>query len=203
MNLIQRAKNILMTPKTEWEVINTETATPMSLLTSYVIPMSLIGAVAAFIGYGLIGINVLGIKIGGINWGIAYAVQIFLGAIVSFFVSSYVVDALAPSFASEKDINKSAQLVAYASTASYVVAIVNIFPSLGILAILGLYSIYLFYIGLPVLKKTPEDKRVAYMLVSALVVIVVSIVVGMIFSRIVFSVLGNPYAVGLDNLFKG
>lgn len=30
MNIIERVKNILMTPKTEWDVINGETATPMS-----------------------------------------------------------------------------------------------------------------------------------------------------------------------------
>ena len=67
MNIIERVKNILMTPKTEWDVINGETATPMSLLIGYVVPMALIGAVASFIGYGFIGLNVLGIKIGGIN----------------------------------------------------------------------------------------------------------------------------------------
>jgi hypothetical protein len=202
MNLIERAKNILLSPKTEWEVINKEEATPMSLLTSYVIPMALIGAIASFIGFGFVGLNILGVKIGGMQWGIAQGIMAFIGTIASYFISSYVIDALAPSFASEKNINKSAQLVAYASTAAWVASIFNIMPALGILAIVGLYSIYLFYLGLSPMKSTPEDKKVVYMIVSALVIIVCSMVVGFILTKVVYAVLGNPYEAGLNNLFK-
>ncbi len=202
MHLIERVKNILVTPKTEWEVINGEAATPMSLLTSYVIPLALIGAIASFIGYGLIGINIFGVKVGGISWGVAKAATVFITAIASYFICSYVVDALAPSFSSEKDINKSAQLVAYASTASSVAAVFSILPMLGILSILGLYSVYLFYVGIPVMKKTPEEKRIVYMIVSALVIIVCAIVINMILLRIVYSILGNPYSIGINSIFN-
>jgi hypothetical protein len=206
MNLIERVKNILVTPKTEWDVINGESATPSSLLTSYVIPMALIPAIASFIGWGLIGVSFLGIKIGGISYGLAMAVQTFVGAIISFYISSYIIDALAPTFKSEKDINKSAQLVAYASTASWVAGVFNILPALAILGIVGLYSIYLFYVGLPKLKKTPQDQVVPYMLVSALVLIVIYMVVGFILTRVVYAVIGNPYATAtvnnLNDLFK-
>ncbi len=194
MNLIERAKNILMSPKTEWLVIDTESATPASLLTSYVVPMLLIGAIAAFIGWGFIGVSYFGVKIAGINWGIAQAVTILVSGIVSYFVCTYVIDALAPSFSSEKNINKSAQLVAYASTASWVVGIFQLIPSLGILGILGLYSVYLFWVGLPIMKKTPEDKKVGYIIVSALVIIVCAFLVNFILLKIIYSIIGNPYA---------
>jgi hypothetical protein len=124
-------------------------------------------------------------------------VTILVSAIVSYFISTYVIDALAPSFGSEKNINKSAQLVAYASTAAWVAGIFHILPSLGILGILGLYSVYLFYVGLPIMKKTPEDKKIVYMIVSALVIIVVGFVIQMILMKIVYAILGNPYAGGL------
>lgn len=196
MNLIDRAKNILMSPKTEWLVIDTESATPGSLLTSYVVPMLLIGTIAAFIGWGFIGVSYFGVKISGINWGIAQAATFFVSGIISYFICTYVIDALAPSFSSEKNINKSAQLVAYASTASWVAGIFQIIPSLGILAILGLYSVYLFWVGLPIMKKTPEDKKVGYIIVSALVIIVCSFLISFILMKIVYSIIGNPYTVG-------
>jgi hypothetical protein len=203
MNLIDRVKNILITPKTEWDVINGETETPMSLLPKYVVIMALIPAIAAFIGYGLIGVSVLGFKIAGAKWGLSMAIKLFLSSIISYFVCTYVIDALAPNFKSEKNLGKSAQLVAYATTASAVAGIFYILPALSFLLIIGLYSIYLFYIGLPKLKKTPEDQVVVYMIVSAVIIIVVSIVVGMILERIMWSIFGNPYALGgLDNLFK-
>ena len=73
-------------------------------------------------------------------------------------------------------------------------------PALGFFGILGLYGIYLFYIGLPVLKKTPEDKRLVYMIVSALVIIGVSVVAQSLISFVLNPILGDPYADSMDEL---
>jgi len=196
MSIITRAKNILLTPATEWGVISGETETPGSLLGKYVLPMSLIPAVATFIGWGVIGMNVGFVRIGSIQWGLSMGIQSFLSSILGYYLCTYIIDALAPSFGSEKNIGRSAQLVAYSYTASWVAGIFMILPSLSILGILGLYGIYLFYLGIPVMKKTPEDKRIGYLLVSALVIIVVFIVVGLILTRIIYAIMGNPYALG-------
>jgi hypothetical protein len=94
--------------------------------------------------------------------------------------------------------------VAYSSTAVWVVGIFYILPSLSFLAYLGLYSIYLFYLGIPVMKKTPEDKRVIYMIVSAVVVIVISYVVMLVLDRIIYAISGNPFlgVGGTGDLFR-
>lgn len=203
MSLIDRVKSILIAPKSEWPVIDNEPATPASLFSSYVLPLAFIPAIAAFIGMGLIGTDVLGTHIGSMKFGLALAVSSFVGSIISYFICTYVIDALAPSFSSEKNINKSAQLVAYASTAMYVAGIFQILPALSFLAILGFYSIYLFYLGLPVLKKTPQDKVITYMIVGAIVIIIISYVVNMILSKVVYSIVGNPYAVDVNDMLKG
>jgi hypothetical protein len=201
MAIITRAKNILLSPKTEWEAISAETETPQSLLGKYVIPMALIPAIAFFIGYGLIGYNLLFVHIGGsMRWGLVMALNSILTSIISYYICTYVVDALAPSFGSEKNIGRSAQLVAYSYTASWVAGIFNILPSLAILGILGLYSIYLFYLGIPVMKKTQEDKRIGYMIVSAIIIIVIGFVVKMIVDRIVFGIMGNPFMPAINNM---
>src|SRR6186713_257711 len=98
MSIFTRAKNILLTPATEWLVISGETETPRTLLVKYVIPMALVPAIASFIGYGLIGVDAIFLKFGGIQWGIAMAVNSFVTSVVGYFISTYVVDALAPSF---------------------------------------------------------------------------------------------------------
>ena len=193
MPLITRAKNILLSPKTEWEVIRAETDTPQSLLGKYVIPMALIPAIAFFIGYGLIGFDAVIFRVSGIRWGLIMAVNSFIASIITYYICTYVVDMLAPSFSSEKNIGRSAQLVAYSYTAVWVAGIFNILPSLSILGILGLYSIYLFYLGVPVMKKTPQDKTITYMIISAIVIIVVGFVVNMIVTRIMYGITGNPF----------
>ena len=73
------------------------------------------------------------------------------------------------------------RLVVYAMTPVWVAGVLNLVPALAFLGIIaGLYAIYLFYLGLPVLMGTPADKVIPYMVVSALVIIVVSVVLGSI-----------------------
>src|SRR4051812_19285688 len=114
MNLVERVKNILITPKTEWEVINGETATPQSLLMGYILPL----AVVAAIGPILTGLLWAGAS--GLKYFIVTAIISFISQIVAFYISVMIIDMLAPSFGSEKNIGKSAQLVAYSATPGYV-----------------------------------------------------------------------------------
>lgn len=190
----------MLTPNTEWSVINGENETPTSLLTKYVLPLLLIGATAAFIGYGFVGVDAFFFKIKGIKWGAWFAIRQLLSGLIGYFVATYVIDALAPSFSSEKNLGKSAQLVAYASTPSWVVAIFMILPMLSLIGILGLYGIYLFYVGLPVMKKTPEDKRVGYMIIAALVIIIVSWAAQWMIGLVLNPILGDPYANSVNEM---
>ncbi len=201
MNIVQRAKNIIVQPKKEWEVIDTETATVSSLLTSYVLPLTIIGAIATFIGYGFVGVNMFGFEISGTRWGLFYALNKLIVGIIAYYVSVYVVDMLANSFASEKNINKSAQLVAYGTTPAMIGTFFYIFPMIAIIGILfSLYSIYVWYLGLGPIKKTPEDKKVVYIIVSILVYIVAMFLVGMVINAILQSVLGLDMMAGMRSL---
>jgi hypothetical protein len=196
MPIFTRARNILLSPAKEWQIIDSEIETPQSLMRRYVVPMALIPAIAYFIGYGLIGIDAYFYQLGGIKWGIILAAISFLSSLGTYFISAYAMDALAPSFGSAKNLGRSAQLVAYSYTASWVAGIFYILPSLSRLAILGAYGIYLFYVGLPIIKKTPEDKRITYTIVGAILVIVIGFVVGQIVSNIVYLLIGNPLPEG-------
>ncbi len=196
MNLIERAKNILLTPNTEWDVINGETPNIQGIVVGYVLPLAGAAAIAAFIGYGLIGFNYGFIRIKGIDWGIYQAVTVLAGALLSVFVSAFVIDALAPSFGSEKNMGRSVQLVSYSYTPGWIGGLFAIIPSLAIIGSLaGLYGLYLLYLGLPKLKKTPADKHMSYFVVSLLVMIVVFVVVGWILGKILMSVFGLSYGI--------
>lgn len=98
---------------------------------------------------------------------------------------AFVVDALAPTFKSEKNFGKSFQLAAYSYTAGWVGAVLNIIPSLALIGSLaGLYGLYLLYLGLPKLKKTPEDQVTGYFVASLVTMIVASFVIAMILQSI-------------------
>lgn len=191
MNLIERAKKILTTPKTEWDVIASESATPGSLLTTYVIPMAIISS----IGRLLTGLVLVGTFATYFLWA---AIIGLISIIISFYISIYVIDLLAPSFGSEKNINKSAQLVAYSNTPAWVAGLLSFIPVIGFLLVIAgwIYSIYLFYIGLGPLKKTPDDKKVVYMIVAFIIMIALVFII----SAILMSIFGGMIGYGIGTM---
>ncbi len=90
-----------------------------------------------------------------------------------------IVDALAPTFGGEKNFMQSLKLAAYSYTAVWLAGILSLLGTLG--GLLGLlaaiYSLYTFYLGVPVMKKCPQEKAVAYTLVVVAIVVVCSFVI--------------------------
>ena len=187
MNLIDRAKNIMLSPKTEWEAVSNEEPNVQQILISYVLPLALIPAVAVLIGWGVIGMW----GFTSFNYGIAVALVQLLNAFIAVLVTSFVIDALAPSFGSEKNFGRVLQLVAYSMTPVWVAGIFNIIPSIGWLgSIIGLYGLYLLYLGITPMMKTPEDKRIGYLIVSIIILLVVYFVIAAILTAILFAIFG-------------
>lgn len=183
-----------MTPKKEWDVIQSEEPDTTRLLTGYVLPLAGAAAIAGFIGYAFIGINVLGFKFTGTDWGLYQGVSVLANALLSLFVSSFVIDMLAQGFGSEKNMGKSVQLVAYSMTPVWVGGLLTILPSLGIIgALFGLYGLYLLYEGLPKMKKTPADKHVTYFVVSLFVTLLVYIIIGKVLVAVLMPAFGLSY----------
>ncbi len=180
--LLARVKAILLTPRTEWPVIEAETTTAGDLYKNYIVILAAIPAVFGFIKGSLIGIDVplMGTMRVGIGAGITGMLTSYVLSLVQVFVIALIVDALAPTFGAQKNQSQALKLAAYAFTAAWVAALGQIVPWLGGLIALigGLYSIYLFYLGLPVLMKCPQDRAVAYTAVSIIVAIVLGIVIG-------------------------
>jgi hypothetical protein len=187
MNLVERAKNIIMTPKTEWAVIAAEEPNATQILTGYVVPLALIPAIASIIGYGVIGSGIGS----SLTWGIGMGVISFVSTVVGVYLTAFVVDFLATNFGSQKNFGRALQLVAYAYTPAWVAGILNIVPAVGVLASLaGLYGLYLLYLGLPHTMKTPPDKVVVYLIVTIVALLVIYMLLGAILTAMVFAVLG-------------
>lgn len=168
-----RVTNILLTPKTEWPVIAAEPANEGKLFREYIIPLSAIPAIAGFIGMTFVG--VFGYRL-SMAAGLKRMVVMYLLGLAGVYVCAMVIEWLAPKFKSSGSRVDALKLVAYSSTAAWVVGVIQAVPALAILGILALYGVYLFYLGLPVLMKTPTDQVVPYMLVSFVVIVVAYLV---------------------------
>jgi len=187
MNLVDRAKNIIISPKTEWDVVANEEPNIQQIITGYVLPLALVPTIAMIIGWGLVGI--LGFK--SFTYGIAMGLVTFLNALIGVFIAAFVIDALAPSFGSQKNLGKAVQLVAFSMTPVWIGGILNVIPSISWLgSLFGLYGLYVLYLGFVPLMKTPEEKKVGYIIVSIVIVIVVYFVIAAILTAILLAVFG-------------
>lgn len=180
MNLTERAKNILIQPAEEWRVIEKEPTTTGDLYTSYIMPLAAIGPVASIVGLSLIGFQV---PLGGtyrvsLMTAIGHAVVMYVLALVGVYVLALIIDALAPTFNGTKNSSQALNVAAYSSTAGWLVGIFNLIPVLSFLQIFGLYSLYLLYLGLPALMKSPQDKTLAYTVVVIIAGLIIFAIIG-------------------------
>ncbi len=181
--LFQRVKAIILTPQTEWPVIAREPAEPATLFTGYVAILALIPALAGFIGSTLIG------RYAPIMSGLISAIVSYLLTFVVVFVVALIVDALAPTFSAQKNFTNALKLTVYSYTPVWLAGIFLLIPGLSFLAILGLYGLYLMWLGLPVLMQTPKDKAILYAVAVVVCGVVIQIVIGGILALIFFRAL--------------
>ncbi|MBS0385802.1 MAG: YIP1 family protein [Proteobacteria bacterium] len=183
-NLIERAKNLILTPSAEWDRIAGETPNTGGLITGYVAPLSAIAAIAGAVGLMIV-TGFLGFGGAGVVGALIGIVVQVVCTIIAVFLVSLLINALAPTFGSTADQGRAFQLAAYYPTPAWVAAIATIIPVIGgLVALAGaIYAIYELYVGLPRLMKTPEDKRVAY----TAAIIIILLLIGAILYWIVFA----------------
>ncbi len=181
MALVDRVKNVLLTPREEWPVIDAEQTTPAELYREYIIPLAAIGPVASSIGALAFGYHAFGMSYRPpIGTVMSSAIVTYLLTLGGVYVLALIIDALAPNFGGTANQVQALKVAAYASTASWVAGIFGLIPALGWLGILGLYSLYLLYLGLPILMKAPAEKAAGYTGVVIIAAVVLFLVIGLV-----------------------
>ena len=172
MSLIDRVKNILLTPREEWPRIAAESATVQSLYLRYIMILAAIGPLATFVSLAVL----------GLGYGLGAAVFAYLHALVGVAIVALIVDALAPRFGGKRDYVRALKLTAYSLTALWVAQIALLIPAAGaVIALIGLvYSLYLFFLGVPVLGKSTAEKALPFTIVVIVCAIVVIYLIGLI-----------------------
>ena len=180
--MIGRVQRLLLKPKEEWPIIDAEPMTVQGILTGWVAPLAAIGPIAH-----LIQGQVFPISFFGVTWrppligSIVTAILAWALTIGLTYVWALIIDALAPSFGGTKNLVSALKVAAFSATAGWIAAILGILPALGIIgSLIGLYNIYLFWVGGPMLMKVPQDKAPGFVIVSIIVGVVAMIVAGLV-----------------------
>ncbi|MGP1629163.1 MAG: Yip1 family protein [Giesbergeria sp.] len=197
MNVVERAKSILLSPKPTWETIDTEPADAAGLYTRYLMLLAVIPAVCGFIGMSIVGMGAFGVSFrvpflsGLVNMVVSYVLSL-----VGVFVLSLIINALAPKFGGTANQLQALKVAVYSSTAALLGGVFTLLPTLAMLGLVAsLYSIYLLYTGLPVLMKSNREKSGAYTALVILAAIVLGLIVGAV-SAMITPRGASPFAAG-------
>ena len=191
MDIAQRVQRILLNPKEEWARIKAEPGTPAGLFSSYVAVLAAVPAVCQFAGNVIVGSRLP--MVGWYRWpvgrALGNAIVSYAFALATVCLFALIINALAPSFASSKNMTNALRLAAYSMTPRWVAGILNVVPGLGFLGVLAsLYGLFILYLGFETpMMDTPKDRASGYLVISVIVVIALIVVFEL--------VLGGVYAV--------
>ncbi|MDR2809423.1 MAG: YIP1 family protein [Tannerellaceae bacterium] len=188
MEILERTKALLLKPKEEWEVIEAENASHEKVFFGHLLILALIPAAALFFHYwwewhsklqeaiqifttiaaedeamqenleDVIAITKVLLPLNAISGIIDAAIE-FVIIVAGAYVSAVILNALSDNFGVQKDFNRAFTLVAYSYTPLCVAGLLNIYPPLiPIVPYIGLYGIYLFYIGVKPIINPPVGK---------------------------------------------
>jgi hypothetical protein len=138
MKLVERVRGLLLTPRLEWKVIEQEPKTASDLFIDYVAILAAIPEVARFVGQSMVGDYAPAVP------SLVRMVVVYLLTFAMVYIIACVIDLLAPRFGGQ--------------TPLWLAGIFLLIPGLNFLLILGLYGLYLLWIGLPLLMRVPDEK---------------------------------------------
>lgn len=191
--LVDKVKAILLKPKEEWPKIAADPSTPGDVITRYAIPLIAIGPIASFIGGQVFGYGAFGFSYRpGIVAGLTSAVVQFVVSLVALVVITLVADFLAPKFGGEANRRQAFKWVAFSCTAAWVGGIFGLVPGLALIgSLLGLYSLYLLYLGATPMMKVPQDKAIGFTAVTVVAGIVLFWVASAVTAVVTAAVVGT------------
>lgn len=198
MSMVNRVKNILTSPRTEWPIIGAEPATTGGLLT-YAAVLSGIAQICSIIGSLVLSSAMAGaVAAMSMPLVVGSAVVGWLLGLIVLFVMSLIAGALASSFDGRNDSLQALKLLTYSGTAVWVASFLSIIPFLGFIAMLvGFgYAIYLIYLGATSTVGVPANKAGGYAAVVVIIWIILSIVVSAVIVGIVMTAALGGAAMG-------
>jgi ABC-type multidrug transport system fused ATPase/permease subunit len=186
--IIKRVLGLLKTPNEEWEKIKEEKTNFVDLFKKYAIVLAAIPAVFSFLGWIIIGKS-YGYATFRMPFGraIVYLVFYYILSLVGVFLLGLFIDVVSEYFDTPRDIHAALKIAVYSSTASWIAGVFNIIPVLAPIGVLaGLYSLYLLFIGIRIIKAPDKNKEITFFVVTLIVYIVAMVFVAMMTSLIVF-----------------
>ena len=191
--LIGRVKALIMDPPAAWDAIAREDANGRSPFGAHAAPLAALMAIASWVG----GVIAAGFKLDTETLIVQPAAALIHLILALFGVAMFakLADALARRFGATPDPARAMQLSAYGATGILLGGLGAIVAPIApyLVAIGGVFSMVLVYIGLPRTMGAPEEKRIGYFWSLVGVVLVATLVLSFAYGPAITAVRGATH----------
>ena len=180
--IVNRVKNILFSPKETWTVIKNEPSSIKDIYLKYFLIVAAVPAIAMALGQILFGFQFMTIKV-DVPFGqaLGFGVMQYIGMVLTSYLFAFILEKIANNMGGSASTVSALKLVVYSLTAGAVGGIFHLVPGLWpISMVASLYGLYLFWTGVPELTGVPDNNRIKYVIVSFIVCLVASFILGLI-----------------------
>ena len=113
------------------------------------------------------------------------------------YIASWLITEVAISFGDHNSSAAIFNLVIYSHAPFFLIlSLTKLFPALFFMMILGVYSFYIFWLGMGKLLDIQENKKLVFLLLSSLVMILTFLLLSVVFDSIYNIVLDQFTTVG-------
>lgn len=176
-------------PKEEWKDIHDQQCSVTRCYCSHVLFLAAIPAVAGLIGTSQVGWSVAGdipVKLEFYS-ALRIAVAFYFAMLVTVFVIGKMIHWMGQTYGAKQSLPQCIALAAYTATPLFLIGLMLFYPIPWLDFLVGIfalsYTVYLLYLGLPVMMEVNEDK--GFLFSSAVLAVGLVMLVGLLGTSVI------------------
>jgi hypothetical protein len=175
-HIVDRTLKIAFKPSEFWAETSQENVTASECFLRYLLVIQAIPAAATFLGLVLFGYSAgpLGSVSVPIGRALGAGITAYVQGLAAVGLAGWLASFLAPKFGGASSLDRGITLMTMAFLPAAAAGILMLVPSLSLLSgLVGLYSLYLAWVGIGPMMGIPDDRKVPYAVVLFLAAVLI------------------------------
>jgi hypothetical protein len=174
-------KNIILNPVKAWEIIDSENRPVKIVRNSFFFPLILLISISAFAG-SLIFVNS---KLSAV-YSLFVAIKCFGLFYFAIYATAFVLKEITYTLGLGRDFNISFRMLVFSITPFLLCQILSrLFESLLFVNVIGLYGLYIFWVGAEKMLNPPQNKKTPLLIAGILVMVVIFTTTDLILTKLI------------------
>lgn len=178
--MYHRAKYFIINPGKAWDVVHRENRPIQFVRGSFFMPLIILVTISAFVG-SMFFINTTLKPM----YSVLAAVTTFLFLYLGVYASAFAVREIMRAMDLGHDFLVAFKLVAYSMAPIFLsLTVSRLFESLLFINVLGLYGLYIFWIGMEVMVNPPDHKKLPMIIATVVSMLIIFFLLLIILSKL-------------------